>query len=304
MGALGGAGRGRPRVLPGAGRGGGAGSPGSEGAATALGRRLHAELRETSTWERAGEERGARLHGPGRPGEAASAEEEEEEEQRCRGGGICAPKPSRPAKFGWGLDFPSRRRHPNSYPVRKPKLSTATRSLGSRRLRPARPGPAPRQSVGRSAWSHSGAAVLPIPAAAAPRSWPGRPGDKFSRVKSKVRARSGPGCLCAPPGVPSAPSPAGGAGDSPVPAMSSILPFTPPIVKRLLGWKKGEQNGQEEKWCEKAVKSLVKKLKKTGQLDELEKAITTQNVNTKCITIPRWGLRAAGGAPAQPPPPP
>lgn len=80
--------------------------------------------------------------------------------------------------------------------------------------------------------------------------------------------------------------------------MSSILPFTPPVVKRLLGWKKstsgpggaggGEQNGQEEKWCEKAVKSLVKKLKKTGQLDELEKAITTQNCNTKCVTIPRY----------------
>uniref|UniRef100_A0A8C9Q6G8 Mothers against decapentaplegic homolog n=1 Tax=Spermophilus dauricus TaxID=99837 RepID=A0A8C9Q6G8_SPEDA len=84
--------------------------------------------------------------------------------------------------------------------------------------------------------------------------------------------------------------------------MSSILPFTPPIVKRLLGWKKGEQNGQEEKWCEKAVKSLVKKLKKTGQLDELEKAITTQNVNTKCITIPRWGpLEDQGEAPALPP---
>lgn len=87
--------------------------------------------------------------------------------------------------------------------------------------------------------------------------------------------------------------------------MSSILPFTPPVVKRLLGWKKStsslggaggaEQNGQEEKWCEKAVKSLVKKLKKTGQLDELEKAITTQNCNTKCVTIPSncseiWGL--------------
>ncbi|XP_070781291.1 mothers against decapentaplegic homolog 2 isoform X5 [Enoplosus armatus] len=86
--------------------------------------------------------------------------------------------------------------------------------------------------------------------------------------------------------------------------MSSILPFTPPVVKRLLGWKKtpagsggagggiggvGEQNGggQEEKWCEKAVKSLVKKVKKTGQLDELEKAISTQNSNTKCVTIPR-----------------
>ncbi|MEQ2183980.1 hypothetical protein GOODEAATRI_003410 [Goodea atripinnis] len=67
----------------------------------------------------------------------------------------------------------------------------------------------------------------------------------------------------------------------------SILPFTPPIVKRLLCWKKGEQNGQEEKWCEKAVKSLVKKLKRTGQLEELEKAITTQNINTKCLTIPR-----------------
>ncbi|XP_028318355.1 mothers against decapentaplegic homolog 2 isoform X2 [Gouania willdenowi] len=91
--------------------------------------------------------------------------------------------------------------------------------------------------------------------------------------------------------------------------MSSILPFTPPVVKRLLGWKKtpasgggagggiGDQNGgvQEEKWCEKAVKSLVKKLKKTGQLDELEKAISTQNSNTKCVTIPSncsdlWGL--------------
>lgn len=93
--------------------------------------------------------------------------------------------------------------------------------------------------------------------------------------------------------------------------MSSILPFTPPVVKRLLGWKKsasgaggGEQNGQEEKWCEKAVKSLVKKLKKTGQLDELEKAITTQNCNTKCVTIPRYvrnhcpvsGLRGQEGS--------
>ncbi|XP_067003729.1 mothers against decapentaplegic homolog 3 isoform X5 [Anabrus simplex] len=65
--------------------------------------------------------------------------------------------------------------------------------------------------------------------------------------------------------------------------MTSMLPFTPPIVKRLLGWKKGEG---EDKWSEKAVKSLVKKLKKTGGLEELEKAITTQDSNTKCITIP------------------
>ena len=48
--------------------------------------------------------------------------------------------------------------------------------------------------------------------------------------------------------------------------MSSFLP-QPPIVKRLLSYKKtvDEQEG-EEKWSEKAVKSLIKKLKKTGAL--------------------------------------
>ncbi|XP_078580151.1 mothers against decapentaplegic homolog 3-like isoform X5 [Branchiostoma floridae x Branchiostoma japonicum] len=66
--------------------------------------------------------------------------------------------------------------------------------------------------------------------------------------------------------------------------MTSMLPFTPPIVKRLLGWKKGEG---EDKWSEKAVKSLVKKLKKTCGLEELEKSITQQDPNTKCVTIPR-----------------
>lgn len=67
--------------------------------------------------------------------------------------------------------------------------------------------------------------------------------------------------------------------------MSSLLPFTPPIVKRLLGWKRGGSD-EEDKWAEKAVKSLVKKLKKSGGLDELEKAITSQGP-TKCVTIPR-----------------
>lgn len=66
--------------------------------------------------------------------------------------------------------------------------------------------------------------------------------------------------------------------------MTSILPFTLPVVKRLLGWKKGEG---EDKWSEKAVKSLVKKLKKTGGLDELEKSVSSQDPNTRCITIPR-----------------
>lgn len=70
--------------------------------------------------------------------------------------------------------------------------------------------------------------------------------------------------------------------------MSSMLPFTPPIVKRLLGFRRGEaKNEQEEKWSEKAVKSLVKKLKKNNTLDELEKAITSQDPDTNCITIAR-----------------
>jgi len=68
--------------------------------------------------------------------------------------------------------------------------------------------------------------------------------------------------------------------------MSSILQFNhSPVVKRLLGWKKGDG---EEKWSEKAVKSLVKKLKKGPGLEELEKAISTQTSATKCITIARY----------------
>ncbi|XP_052786611.1 mothers against decapentaplegic homolog 3-like [Mya arenaria] len=68
--------------------------------------------------------------------------------------------------------------------------------------------------------------------------------------------------------------------------MTSFSPFTPPVVKRLLSHKKGDSD-REDKWSEKAVKSLVKKLKKSGGLDELEKSITNQDATTKCITIPR-----------------
>ncbi|XP_035718825.1 mothers against decapentaplegic homolog 3-like isoform X3 [Vespa mandarinia] len=74
---------------------------------------------------------------------------------------------------------------------------------------------------------------------------------------------------------------------------SMLLSFNPPIVKRLLGWKKAEG---EDKWSEKAVKSLVKKLKKSAGLEELEKAITTQSCNTKCITIPSFAGHSRAAA--------
>lgn len=68
-----------------------------------------------------------------------------------------------------------------------------------------------------------------------------------------------------------------------------MFPLTPPVVKRLLGWKKGPEgtSAAEDKWSEKAVKSLVKKLKKTGAIEELEKALSNQSSHTKCVTIPR-----------------
>ncbi|XP_031550939.1 mothers against decapentaplegic homolog 1-like isoform X2 [Actinia tenebrosa] len=67
--------------------------------------------------------------------------------------------------------------------------------------------------------------------------------------------------------------------------MASLFSFTPPAVKRLLGWKQGDE---EEKWAEKAIESLVKKLKKKkGALEDLEKALSNPNQPSKCVTIAR-----------------
>jgi len=69
--------------------------------------------------------------------------------------------------------------------------------------------------------------------------------------------------------------------------LSSVFHPSAPVIKRLLDLKKDE--GKYDKiWPEKAVKSLVKKLKKIGGLEELERALATQDSRTKCITIPRF----------------
>ena len=68
-------------------------------------------------------------------------------------------------------------------------------------------------------------------------------------------------------------------------SLSSLISFTSPATKKLLGWKQGDE---EEKWAEKAVDALVKKLKKKqGAIEDLEKALSMPGQESKCITIPR-----------------
>ena len=46
--------------------------------------------------------------------------------------------------------------------------------------------------------------------------------------------------------------------------LNSLFSFTSPAVKKLLGWKQGDE---EEKWAEKAVDVLVKKLEEETRLE-------------------------------------
>ena len=58
-----------------------------------------------------------------------------------------------------------------------------------------------------------------------------------------------------------------------------------PHVKKLLNWKQGDE---EEKWAEKAVDALVKKLKKQKfALETLEKQLQFPGNQEPCVTIPR-----------------
>ncbi|XP_014211661.1 protein mothers against dpp [Copidosoma floridanum] len=77
----------------------------------------------------------------------------------------------------------------------------------------------------------------------------------------------------------------GSSSSGPMSSLNSLFTFTSPAVKKLLGWKQGDE---EEKWAEKAVDSLVKKLKKRkGAIEELEKALSCPGSPSKCVTIPR-----------------
>ncbi|XP_058793295.1 protein mothers against dpp [Phymastichus coffea] len=77
----------------------------------------------------------------------------------------------------------------------------------------------------------------------------------------------------------------GSSSSGPMSSLNSLFTFTSPAVKKLLGWKQGDE---EEKWAEKAVDSLVKKLKKRkGAIEELERALSCPGTPSKCVTIPR-----------------
>ncbi|CAG0890905.1 unnamed protein product [Cyprideis torosa] len=68
-------------------------------------------------------------------------------------------------------------------------------------------------------------------------------------------------------------------------SFNSLFSWSSPAVKKLLGWKQGDE---EEKWAEKAVDQLVKKLKKKkGALEDLEYAVSHPYEPSKCVTIPR-----------------
>ncbi|MBZ3871583.1 Protein mothers against dpp [Sciurus carolinensis] len=67
-------------------------------------------------------------------------------------------------------------------------------------------------------------------------------------------------------------------------SVMNLFSFTSPTVKKLLGWK---QHDKEEKWSEKAIASLVKKLKKKkGAMEELEKALSCPGQPSHSVTIP------------------
>ncbi|CAF1392208.1 unnamed protein product [Adineta steineri] len=70
------------------------------------------------------------------------------------------------------------------------------------------------------------------------------------------------------------------------------LPFAfsinPQTLKNLLQHRKNIQpNSGDDKWSEKAIKGLIKRLTKASMIDDLQTALDTQSSQTRCVTIPR-----------------
>uniref|UniRef100_A0A915M7N1 Mothers against decapentaplegic homolog n=1 Tax=Meloidogyne javanica TaxID=6303 RepID=A0A915M7N1_MELJA len=69
----------------------------------------------------------------------------------------------------------------------------------------------------------------------------------------------------------------------------NIFSSPDPAVKKLLGWKLGDE---EDRWALKAVDSLVKKMRKrknhcNGTVEDLEYALANPGSRSRCVTIPR-----------------
>lgn len=65
--------------------------------------------------------------------------------------------------------------------------------------------------------------------------------------------------------------------------LGSLFSYTSPSVKKLLGYKQG---ANEEKCSEKLVDLLVVELeRKSGAVEELEKALESSDEATKCVTV-------------------
>lgn len=71
------------------------------------------------------------------------------------------------------------------------------------------------------------------------------------------------------------------------------LPFgfspNPQTFKNLLQYRLQIQpNSNDDKWSEKAIKGLIKRLTKASMIDDLQAALETRNPQTRCVTIPRY----------------
>lgn len=74
-------------------------------------------------------------------------------------------------------------------------------------------------------------------------------------------------------------------GFKPFAAFSNVLMKLHPVLKVVSRWKQGDE---EEQWAEKAVETLIKKLKQNKVVyDELMRAITYPEIRSQCVTIPR-----------------